>query len=431
MDSQIEIHLDGEWRAAGTLSVFERTARFEYLPEYVFGHPAPPPVALSLPVSMSIERAGLRQRKTPLAFLWDLVPQGRGRQHLANLLDVSDQDPDLDLFLAQHGAFAPIGRLRLSTAVAFYEKQTAGIAALGFTIEDMIQRTGEFLDQLAVHGMLAAGTPGVQGVAPKFLLTQDADGRWFPDAALPDERARQHWLVKLPRGRAPEDLMILRHEAIYLQVAAASGLRSIQAPRFNEGMLFLPRFDRELANGRVERVHQETVASLMGAAGFGRTGDLFEITERLASVTTSPEVEVGEFLCRDVLNRALRNTDNHMRNTSVQQLTDGTVQLAPLYDFGPMFKDPELINRTCNWSGLNGGSAKDWGEILERLKLDDGIKHAAAERLHAFGEQQLPKLEGLLRDHDADQEIIDACLREIEHQARQLSEIGNGNCPKP
>lgn len=431
MESLIEIHLEGQWLTAGTLSVAGRAARFEYHPDYVFEHPAPLPVALNLPVSMTIERAGLQQRKSPLAFLWDLVPQGRGRQHLANLLDVSDQDPDLDLFLAQHGAFAPIGRLRLSTALQFYHEQTLGTAAPGFTVQDMTQRTEDFLNQLAVHGMLAAGTPGVQGVAPKFLLTQDDTGRWFPDAALPDERARQHWLVKLPRGRAPEDLMILRHEAVYLQVAAATGLRSIEAPRHTEGMLFLPRFDRQLDNGKVVRVHQETVASLMGAIGFGRTGDLFEITERLATVTTRPDVEVAEFLCRDVLNRALRNTDNHMRNTSLQQLPDGTVQLAPLYDLGPMFKDPELITRTCNWTVRGGGSASNWSEILERLELDDDVKNAAAAGLRRFGENALPKLEEQLRDHEADQGIIEACLPEIEHQMRQLSEIDYGNCPRP
>src|SRR3546814_6286628 len=89
----------------------------------------------------------------------------------------------------------------------------------------MVERADVFVEQLAIHSMLAAGTPGVQGVAPKFLLTQDEEGRWFPDTALPDARARRHWIVKLPRGRHGTDFRILRHEAIYLQAAAASGLR--------------------------------------------------------------------------------------------------------------------------------------------------------------------------------------------------------------
>src|SRR3546814_6899748 len=106
--------------------------------------------------------------------------------------------------------------------------------------------------------MLAAGTPGVQGVAPKFLLTQDEEGRWFPDTALPDARARRHWIVKLPRGRHGTDFRILRHEAIYLQAAAASGLRTIATPMLRENMLFLPRFDRLVDGNGVTRVHQRS-----------------------------------------------------------------------------------------------------------------------------------------------------------------------------
>src|SRR3546814_6592366 len=118
------------------------------------------------------------------------------------------------------------------------------------------------------------------------------------------------------------DLRILRHEAIYLQAAAASGLRTIATRMWRETMLFLPRFDRLVDGNGVTRVHQETLAALIGAPGFGRSASMFALTERRAAVATAPGVEVAEFLCRDVLNRALRNPDNHLRNTSVQQLPD-------------------------------------------------------------------------------------------------------------
>src|SRR3546814_11664631 len=89
----------------------------------------------------------------------------------------------------------------------------------------MVERADVFVEQLAIHSMLAAGTPGVQGVAPKFLLTQDEEGRWFPDTALPDARARRHWIVKLPRGRPGPDFRILPPEALYLPATGARGLR--------------------------------------------------------------------------------------------------------------------------------------------------------------------------------------------------------------
>ncbi len=424
MDSIIELHVGGIWRPAASLSVSPTSARFEYLPDYVFGD-APQAVALRLPINMEIVTAELRTTTTTdLAFLWDLAPQGRGRQHLANLLGVADQDPGQDLFLAQHGAYAPIGRLRFDTAVQFYQKQTGGPKARGFTLEEMVNRTEDFLEQLVAYSMLAAGTPGVQGVAPKFLLTQDQDERWFPDVALADSQARKHFIVKLPRGRSDVDLQVLRHEAIYLQVAAACGLRSIADPMYLGGMLFLPRFDRQVTSTGVERLHQETLAVLIGAAGFGRSASLFALTEALATCVTRPDEEVAEFLCRDVLNRALRNPDNHLRNTSLQRLGDDTVRLTPLYDLGPMYLDRELITRTCAWSGPQGEILEDWNTILDRLKVDDDVKRAAGQALRHFGEAHLPRLAERLRERGADEAIIEACRPGIEHQARKLQEIG-------
>ncbi len=92
----------------------------------------------------------------------------------------------------------------------------------------MVGRTDAFIEQLSVHSMLAAGAPGVQAVAPEFLLTQDESKHWFSDVALPDERARAHWIVKLPRSRHETDFRILRHESIYLQAAALCGLHAIR-----------------------------------------------------------------------------------------------------------------------------------------------------------------------------------------------------------
>ncbi|WP_337243657.1 HipA domain-containing protein [Luteimonas sp. gir] len=432
MDSAIELYINGTWHCAARIAVNERAVRFEYLPDYVFGHlEHAPPVALSLPVNMEIHTwSGASQ--TPLAFLWDLVPQGRGREHLAGLLGVSAQDATQDFFLAQHGAFAPIGRLRLDTAVEFYQRQTGGAPAEGFKTRDISERTDAFLAQLALHNMLAAGTPGVQGVAPKFLLTQDEEGRWYPDAALPDARAREHWIIKLPRGRDPSDQRILRHESIYLQAVGACGLRTIDTPVFKDGMLFLRRFDRQVGpDGVVHRLHQETLSALAGLPGFGRNASLFALTERLADMASNPAQAVAEFLCRDVLNRALRNPDNHVRNTSVQQCPDGTVQLTPLYDIGPMYLDRELITRTCDWRLPEGGITDDWNVILERLALHDDVKVKVAIALKTFGEQHLPKLTQELRMRDADADIVEACETAIGFQITKLQAIAHHATPTP
>ena len=168
-----------------------------------------------------------------------------------------------------------------------------------------------------------------------------------------------------------------------------------------------------------------------GLPGFGRSASLFTLTERLAAVVADPDQAVGEFLCRDVMNRALRNPDNHLRNTSVQQLPDGTAQLTPLYDLAPMYLDRELIARTCAWLGPQRQVVDDWNNVLELLELDEAVKAAAAEKLREFGETQLPKLTELLGELGADADIIEACRPTIEQQIHKLQEVRGYGPPAP
>lgn len=48
--------------------------------------------------------------------------------------------------------------------------------AKGFSLDEVLHPGEDFLEHMLLHGMLAAGTTGVQGVAPKFLLRTNADG---------------------------------------------------------------------------------------------------------------------------------------------------------------------------------------------------------------------------------------------------------------
>ena len=49
------------------------------------------------------------------------------------------------------------------------------------------------------------------------------------DHSLPDERAREHFIVKFGRGRDERLAQILRHEAVYMDLARLLGLR-VHAP---------------------------------------------------------------------------------------------------------------------------------------------------------------------------------------------------------
>lgn len=434
MRSTIELFLDGRWVPAAefvpTGSGYRGT--FEYLPEYVFSD-SPIPVSFTLPVTMERQGVNAETGAPPPCppFILDLVPQGKGRKFLVHELKVADGD-DADLYFAQHGAFNPVGNLRLDTAVAFYEKHRAlhpeGDAE-GFLLKDLLHRKEEFLNHIWLHGMLTAGTTGVQGAAPKFLLTQNRDGLWFADAALPDQNAAKHWLVKLPRGSHETDYAVLRNEAAYLRVAAQCGLRVAGEPMFERDMLFVPRFDRAVTTNGLARLAQETLASLAGVRGFGTPVPLFDLVEGFRPHVNDPVGEIVEFIKRDILNLAMRNTDNHARNTSIQRLPDGTVQLTPVYDFAPMFMDRELIVRGCKWSS-EGREVSNWEDIVGLLSLEDGAKRAVLTALGAFA-PRVAELPEIMLNCGVDAGVIENCRRHIEAQLERLVEVkGDGQTPK-
>ncbi|MES2974679.1 MAG: type II toxin-antitoxin system HipA family toxin [Pseudomonadota bacterium] len=427
----VEVHHAGAWRVAGHLRASgANTATFAYDEQYVFGN-NPHPVSLTLPVGLSAAPmveglTGPEPDRRPPSFIYDLVPQGRGRKFLLDALRLPDSD-DMVMPLVMAGAFNPVGCIRLSSALDFYRDEAVrnpdARSADGFALQDIERHSETFLDHIALHAMLASGTTGVQGVAPKLLLAVNAGGSWFADLALPDENAREHWLVKLPRGRSDDDRLVLRNEAAYLEVAARCGLRTHHKPMLLNEMLFVRRFDREVRAGQLHRLHQESLASLVGQRGFGAPHSQQSLLRALRAVVDDPIAETVEFIKRDVLNLALRNTDNHARNTAVQRTVDGRIQLTPVFDFAPMFKDPEVVPRSCHWRDAKGVTQSSWLQVLESLDIPPGELALIAAELVAFA-GTVAQLEAIARDCGVEASVLGQCLRTIEEQTRQLEQLG-------
>lgn len=422
MDCHIEIFHDDRWLEAARAD-FSDVVRngfraddcvFEYELDYVFGV-APPPVSLTWPVDADRHRL----QAWP-AFLYDLVPQGNGRRFLLDRMRLPDaQSSDLPLLCA--GAFNPIGRLRVREAVTYFEahRERHDLVDRGFEFDELLARAPEFHETMMVHGMLAAGGTGVQGVAPKYLLTRARDGKWHPDAALPDAQAQVHFIVKRPRGPTEADRKVLRNEAGYMQVAARMGLRTTQLPSLHGDMLFVPRFDRQVRDGRVLRHHQESAASIAGLAGFAGSARQFDLLAAVRAVVDDPHAETIEFLKRDVLNQAMRNTDNHARNTAVQTV-DGITRLTPLFDFAPMYLDPEGISRAARWYHPDSGKElRSWDAILPHLPVPVSEQGRIVDAMTAFGER-LTGLPDCMREAGIDADIIDHVIPSIDAQRTQL-----------
>lgn len=298
-------------------------------------------------------------------FLIDMLPQGFGREELLRRIKLPPTAAEgADWRLLMAGAGNTIGNLRVKEAAEWLEQNSG--PARGFTDDEVAARSEDFAEYLASHGLFVAGSSGVQGEWPKVLLTRAEDGLLYLDHTLPDQRAREHYIVKFGRGTNVDLARILRHEAPYMRLAEFVGLR-VHAPlELKERALFIRRFDRVLVNQAVVRLAQESIATLTGMPGFGAVPSHEQVCREIIRRCTDPQRELLEYIKRDVANIALRNTDNHARNTAVQRDFQGGVRLTPLYDFAPMYMHPDGIARRIRWE-LGDGGNPDWRQVVDRV----------------------------------------------------------------
>lgn len=198
---------------------------------------------------------------------------------------------------------------------------------------------------------LPAGTRDpspLAGVQGKIALALLPDGRF----AIPRARSgvpTTH-ILKVPvRG----DEALVDHEHGLMAIARkVHPLGAAETAPFAIGEvagLLVTRFDRDIVDGRVHRIHQEDFCQALGlpkALKYERDGqDPRAFSARavgaLLARTRLPAAARLDFLRMTILNLALGNTDNHAKNHAL--LYRGRApDLAPLYDVVPVLADPKV-----------------------------------------------------------------------------------------
>ena len=278
------------------------------------------------------------------------------------------------------------------------------------------------MESLATFGLFISGSSGVQGEWPKLLMTQGKDDLFYLDHTLPDDEAKQHWLIKFSRGSDERLNKILNQEALYMQLAEYLGLRVFKPLELHGRTLFIPRFDRQVKDQGVDRIAQESLASFSGKAGFGITMTHNEVCSVIMQYCTNPEQEIIEYVKRDLANILLGNKDNHTRNTAFQRFPNGEILLSPLFDFAPMWLHPDGIARCTRWEKNDNQWASITNQITECTTLSLG-------QLKVLFSEQLPLYQCLLDKMlsiGIDTEIIENSEHRIHNICKQLEEICNG-----
>jgi serine/threonine-protein kinase HipA len=252
-------------------------------------------------------------------------------------------------------------------------------------------------------------------------MTEDDEGSLHADGALEDARAQRHFVVKFPRGRTRSDALVLAMEAPYLEVVRELGLRCGEPLTFHDpGVLFVPRFDRARHGEGVERKGMESAYALLGMVEAGALLDFEALCAAMAAVVDDPGRDVVELVLRDACSMALGNPDNHGRNTSLLKHADGSVELSPVYDFAPMYLDPEGIRRQTRWRSERRGGI-DYNDVC--VSLDELVDRATlATAMRDLGER-LEDAPRIMRDCGVEPSVIEDRTRSIAAVTAALAKV--------
>ncbi|MGD8442906.1 MAG: HipA domain-containing protein [Desulfobacterales bacterium] len=180
-----------------------------------------------------------------------------------------------------------------------------------------------------------------------------------------------------------------------------------------------PQYDK-VSDGRVERLGMHSLYAVANIPGYGAAIRHDTYCHALAKIVTDSGQELREYIRRDILNFALRNTDNHGRNTAVLR-KNGQIKLSPLFDFAPMFLDPVGIGRVSRWEDERPGSQPEWANICEKFK--DYLDPLETRAWLAHLGEDVKRLAETMKDCHIEDEIIQRLSGWIDEVAAGLVEI--------
>lgn len=409
MNIDLQININGEWTPVATYEKRHSGGWLEYDTDYVIERKDTPHNRAGLLYPVNFD---LCDCPTIPAFLVDITPSGAGRRvWLRRIGQKEDAGAELNWDLLTVGAGNPPGNLRVRQAAI----DPPDSAHHGFTIEDIVSKKSNFIEYAEEMGAVVAGATDIPGDAPKFMVVTDKDGRWHPDGALRPEDVVESWIVKFPRGKDADDRLVLRNEAPYYEVARWFGIRVGGSLVYHDDCLFIPRFDRERCGGRLLRHGLETICSVADISDYGRRGDHLRFCQAIANAATNPTTEVLEYLKRDVLNTAMRNTDNHGRNTAFLKKRGCPIELSPLYDFAPMSLDPAGVPRASLWSGMETYGQPDWVAVARSLR--ELVDVASTLRFLADQALKVAQLPAIMKQAGVEERV----LREVSGRCGAIS----------
>lgn len=240
-------------------------------------------------------------------------------------------------------------------------------------------------------------------------------------------------ILKIPD---PEHRHEARHEAFVTDLARRCGLDvgdCISGDVEGQEVLLITRFDRQIIDDRVYRLHQEDFAQALGLPAElkyerrGKEGRRFdaEAIGRILAATDQPALARERFMQITLFDLLIGNNDNHAKNHALLHLPGQAPRLAPFYDLVPVrmvagFRE-DLAFR------LGEATLPDavTGQDLERFCMAIGVPRPGAGRLvRAAASQLIESLEHHASGFPRDMRALDNLIGEVASQVNDVLELG-------
>lgn len=238
---------------------------------------------------------------------------------------------------------------------------------------DRLEALPMFIDDDEEHVRMSLG-----GAQEKMLLRKDASG-WL----LPIDGAISTHIIK-PEPQIFPGLAIAEAFSLLAAAAATPAARAeVITAKGHRPALVVTRFDREVVNGDIRRIHQEDACQALGlppnmksarqpkpSPAWASYGALAKVLFRRAE---EPTIEMRRLLEQMTVNVAIGNLDAHGKNYSVQHV-GAAIRMAPMYDIAPnRFLLEEATQREARYSAMLIGGKRLFDEITKGVILREAV----------------------------------------------------------
>jgi serine/threonine-protein kinase HipA len=386
---------------------------------------------LAYPLSLSMPLTAAKHRDPVVtAFLWGLLPDNE--QTLSRWAQGWHVSPRNPFALLSHVGEDCAGAVQFVAPDMLEDLLTKPPPPVQWLTEaevaERLRRVRE--DHGSGRTARDAGQFSLAGAQPKTALLEE-DGRW----GIPSGRVPTTHILKPPTGDFDGHA---ENEHFCLRLAEAMGLTSTASSvqRFEgETAIVLRRYDRQRAQGSLQRVHQEDCGQALGhppTRKYENEGGpgITDIVRLLEENSSRPILDRDRFIDSIIFNWLIGGTDAHAKNYSLLIGRGGRVRLAPLYDLASALPYPDMNLLELNLAMRVGKryrlvriGPRQWSQLATQLRLAPA---AIGERVLKLAER-LPDTALRVRA-DVDQEglthaVLDRLVDAIARRARRCESV--------